>query len=168
MILNEQPNQLFVSDKQYENIQNMLLSVINMITKSDATEDRYEIGVDFTNFHNVNMHNISWALQELGYEDGEIRTNGWDMDFWQNFVQPPKGFPPVQCSGNGADRVVIVRGNDEDTNTYKPLEKNRKYAERIKQGDALLHYYFEQIRKENNRTGMIHDNDCEKYYDKYE
>lgn len=49
---------------------------LNIITKSNPDTQRYNVGVEFTNFPNVNMHNISWALQELGYEDGELNTNG--------------------------------------------------------------------------------------------
>lgn len=54
------------------------------------------------------------------------------MEFWQDFKEPSKEFPPLQCSGNGADGVVIVRGQEDDNITYTPLEQNEIYKERIK------------------------------------
>lgn len=156
MIQNKQHNQVMITDtKHYVNLQDMLLAVINIITKSNPDTQRYNVGVEFTNFPNVNMHNICWALQEVGYEEGELSTNGWDMDFWQDFTEPQEGFPPLQCSGNGADGVVIVRGQESDDTAYTPLEQNVIYKERIERGNALLKYYFDMIHHENERTGML-------------
>lgn len=146
---------MITDTKHYVNLQDMLLAVVNIITKSNPDTQRDNVGVEFTNFPNVNMHNISWALQELGYEDGELSNNGWDMDFWQDFKEPSKDFPPLQCSGNGADGVVIVRGQEDDDTTYTPLEQNEIYKEHIERGNALLKYYFDMIHHENERTGML-------------
>lgn len=67
MILNQQANQLMMTDTiQYKNLQDMVLAVINMIIKEE--NDRSQAGFVFTNFPNVNMHVLDWALHEVGYK----------------------------------------------------------------------------------------------------
>ena len=56
MIQNKQHNQVMITDtKHYVNLQDMLLAVVNIITKSSPDTQRYNVGVEFTNFPNVNM-----------------------------------------------------------------------------------------------------------------
>lgn len=155
-ILNKQHNQLMIHETQhYQNLCDMVLATINMISKETKNKDK--TGVEFTNFPNVNMHNLEWVLQNLGYSDGDLDTNGWEMDFWENFLDAPDGFPQVQLSGTGATGEVILQGYYEDENQYKPLEQNKEYKDRIKKGNALLTYYIKKIREENERVGMLYE-----------
>ena len=158
MILNKHTNQIMITHtQQYINIQDMLLAIINMITKSTPTDDRNNIGIDFTNFPNVNIHNVQWAIQELGYEDTEIDVNGWEMDFYQRFDKKPSYLPILECDGCGVDFTLIVRGSNDDKKSYKPLENNPKYKDRIEHGNNLLKHYISIIDNENKQTGMTEE-----------
>ena len=154
MILNQQANQLMMTDTiQYKNLQDMVLTVINMIIKEE--NDRSQSGFVFTNFPNVNMHVLDWALQEVGYGDGDLDTNGWEMDFWEIFSERPEGFPIVELSGTGASFEVTLTGVESDKETYVPLEDREDYKERVRHGEELLNYYMTKLREENERVGML-------------
>lgn len=154
MILNRQANQLIMQDTEhYKNLLDMVLAVINMIIKED--DDRSKTGFVFTNFPNVNMHVLDWTLQDLGYKDGDLETNGWEMDFWETFSERPNGFPSVELSGTGASFEVTLTGVDSDTEDYVPLEERDEYKERVKHGEELLNYYMNKLKEENERVGML-------------
>ena len=156
MILNKQANQLIMTDTiHYKNLQDMVLAVINMIMKEE--NDRSQSGFVFTNFPNVNMHVLDWALKDLGYDDGDLDTNGWEMDFWEIFSNRPDGFPIVELSGTGASFEVKLTGIDSDTEGYVPLEEREEYKERVKHGEELLDYYMNKLKEENERVGMLRE-----------
>lgn len=157
MILNRQANQLMMRGTQhYKNLLDMVLAVINMIIKEE--DDRSQTGFEFTNFPNVNMHVLDWALQDLGYDDGDLDTNGWEMDFWEIFSNRPDGFPIVELSGTGASFEVKLTGIDSDTEGYVPLEEREEYKERVKHGEELLDYYMNKLKEENEHVGMLRKN----------
>lgn len=59
MIQNKQHNQVMITDtKHYVNLQDMLLAVVNIITKSNPDTQRYNVGVEFTNFPNAKLDNL--------------------------------------------------------------------------------------------------------------
>ena len=61
MIQNKQHNQVMITDtKHYANLQDMLLAVVNIITKSNPDTQRYNVGVEFTNFPNVTYSDIEY------------------------------------------------------------------------------------------------------------
>lgn len=132
----------------------MILATINMITRTN--QDRWNVGVDFTNFQNVNMYVISDILQNLGYQEDELDTNGCDYDYWLSFYHNNENiFPPLQCTGTGSIRTCVLRGLEDDYNDYASLDKNKKYTEQIKHGMNLLKHYQEKIKEENLYQEMI-------------
>lgn len=80
IMLHKQKSLYEISSKEKADLADMVLVAINEVTKFDpekADGDRYEEGVDFSNIPPFNPHMISWALYDLGYEEGELNTNGW-------------------------------------------------------------------------------------------
>ena len=141
--------------QHYKNLLDMVLAVINMIIKED--KDRSKTGFVFTNFPNVNMHVLEWTIKDLGYSDGELDTNGWEMDFWEVFSDRPDGFPIVELSGTGASFEVMLTGIDSDKKKYSPLDTKEEYKERVKHGEELLNYYMDKLKEENERVGMLEE-----------
>ena len=69
----------------------MILVAINEVTKFNPNESdgsRYDYGVDFSNMPPINPYVVSNVLQDLGYEEGDVDTNGWENDYWQSFTHP--------------------------------------------------------------------------------
>ena len=112
MMLHKQKSLYEISSKEKADLADMILVAINEVTKFDpekADGDRYKEGVDFSNIPPFNPHMISWALYDLGYEEGELDTNGWELDYWLMFKHPDdKTFPPMQMSGTASVRTILL------------------------------------------------------------
>ena len=90
MLLHKQKSLYYMDmdDKEKDNLRDMVLVAINEVTKFDQENmdsDRYDVGVDFSNISPLNPHMISYALQDLGYEEVDLRINGWEYDYWNLF-----------------------------------------------------------------------------------
>lgn len=82
---------------------------------------------------------IAATLEELGYNDEGLDSNGWEHDYWQSFYHPDnKKFPPMQISGTSFVHQCCLHGNEEKCGEYPHLEDNPEYADRIKHGLELL------------------------------
>ena len=142
MMLHKQKSLYEISSKEKTDLADMILVAINEVTKFDpekADGDRYKEGVDFSNIPPFNPHMISWVLYDLGYEEGELDTNGWELDYWLMFKHPDdKTFPPMQMSGTAWIHKCQLHGDEEDERLYPHLEDNPEYADRIKHGLELI------------------------------
>lgn len=137
MLLHEQSSKWHLDEKQTKDLTDMILVAINEVTKVDDDENRYDVGVDFTNITIANPYVISNILQnQLGYEEEEMDTNGWQLDYWQKFTHD--SLPAMQLSGTGITHTCELHGCEEDTEEYELLENNPKYTERIKHGIELI------------------------------
>lgn len=103
MLLHNQKSMYHMDDVEKTNLTDMVLVAINEVTKfnpENTDGSSYDFGVDFTNISPFNPYMISDVLQDLGYEDVDLDTNGWDHDYWNSFTHPDgKKFPPMQLSG---------------------------------------------------------------------
>ncbi|RGH18342.1 hypothetical protein DWV75_03835 [Ruminococcus sp. AF12-5] len=144
MLLHKQKSLYYMDmeDKEKDNLRDMVLVAINEVTKFDQEnmdEDRYDVGVDFSNISPFNPHMISYALQDLGYEEVDLRINGWEHDYWQKFTHPnSKKFPPMQLTGTSWIHKCQIHGVEDDYETYLHLENDPEYSNRIKNGLKLL------------------------------
>ncbi len=142
MLLHNQKSMYHMNDVEKTNLTDMVLVAINEVTKfnpENTDGSSYDFGVDFTNISPFNPYMISDVLQDLGYEDVDLDTNGWDHDYWNSFTHPDgKKFPPMQLSGTGWIHECHLHGNEDDCGVYPHLEDDPKYADRIKHGLELL------------------------------
>ena len=69
--------------------------LIKQIEESDNAE---EICKDFSDTR-LNPYTLEKLLEELGYENNEMDTNGWQMDFWIYFTKD--GCKTLCLSGTG-------------------------------------------------------------------
>ena len=103
MLLHKQKSLYHLSDDEKSDLMDMILVAINEVTKFNPNESdgsRYDYGVDFSNMPPINPYVVSNVLQDLGYEEGDVDTNGWENDYWQSFTHPyEKKFPPMQMRG---------------------------------------------------------------------
>lgn len=59
----------------------------------------------------LNLITLKKLLKEMGYEEGEFETNGWEMDFWQEFTK--YGEIPLMVRGCGMTFELILSGIEE-------------------------------------------------------
>lgn len=91
MLLHNQKSMYHMDDVEKTNLTDMVLVAINEVTKfnpENTDGSSYDFGVDFTNISPFNPYMISDVLQDLGYEDVDLDTNGWDHDYWSSFTHP--------------------------------------------------------------------------------
>lgn len=55
--------------------------------------------IDDINLDELNPAKVEELLKELGYEQTDFDTNGWEMDFWITFKKP--GEPNIIVGGCG-------------------------------------------------------------------
>lgn len=142
MLLHEQKSLYKMDDEERRDLKDMVLVAINEITKFDpdkTDENRGNFGVEFSNIPPFNPEMIEDILFELGYEQGELDTNGWEHDYWYSFIHPDKEhFPPVELAGTAWIHECKLHGMYGDCKVYPHLENNPEYADRIKRGKELL------------------------------
>lgn len=89
MLLHNQKSMYHMDDVEKTNLTDMVLVAINEVTKfnpENTDGSSYDFGVDFTNISPFNPYMISDVLRDLGYEDVDLDTNGWDHDYWNSFT----------------------------------------------------------------------------------
>lgn len=142
MLLHKQKSLYHLSDDEKSDLMDMILVTINEVTKFNPNESdgsRYDYGVDFSNMPPINPYVVSNVLQDLGYEEGDVDTNGWENDYWQSFTHPDeKKFPPMQMSGTSWIHECHLHGEEDEDALYQYLEDDEEYADRIKHGLELI------------------------------
>ena len=134
MLLHKQKSLYHLSDDEKSDLMDMILVAINEVTKFNPNESdgsRYDYGVDFSNMPPINPYVVSNVLQDLGYEEGDVDTNGWENDYWQSFTHPDeKKFPPMQMSGTSWIHECHLHGEEDEDTLYQYLEdeNNRHQA----------------------------------------
>lgn len=112
MLLHKQKSLYHLSDDEKSDLMDMILVAINEVTKFNPNESdgsRYDYGIDFSNMPPINPYVVSNVLQDLGYEEGDVDTNGWENDYWQSFTHPDeKKFPPMQAAQVGFMNVTYT------------------------------------------------------------
>ena len=141
MLLHEQTSKWRLEEQHKTDLTDMILVAINEVSKSSDEENRYDIGVDFTNIVIATPDGISSVLQELGYEADDFDTNGWQVDYWQKFSHDT--LPTMQLSGTAIIHKCTLHGDEDDTTEYQPLEQNDTYKDRIAHGLELLKQAFD-------------------------
>lgn len=105
MLLHNQKSMYHMDDVEKTNLTDMVLVAINEVTKfnpENTDGSSYDFGVDFTNISPFNPYMISDVLQDLGYEDVDLDTNGWIMTTGIHLlIQMERNFR--QCSSQGLD-----------------------------------------------------------------
>lgn len=105
MLLHNQKSMYHMDDVEKTNLTDMVLVAINEVTKFDPENtdgSSYDFGVDFTNISPFNPYMISDVLQDLGYEDVDLDTNGWIMTTGIHLlIQIERNFR--QCNYQGLD-----------------------------------------------------------------
>lgn len=142
MLLHEQKSLYRMDTEEKENLKDMVLVAINEITKfvpDKPDEDRSNFGVEFSNIPPFNPGMIEDVLLELGYEQWDLDTNGWECDYWYSFIHPDKEhFPPVELTGTAWVHECLLHGMSDDYEYYPHLEDNPEYTDRINHGRELL------------------------------
>ena len=142
MLLHKQKTLYLMDYKEKEDLKDIILVAINEITKfnpNKTDENRGDFGVDFSNISPFNPSMIEDVLLELGYEQGDLDTNGWECDYWYPFIHPDKEhFPPVELTGTAWVHECLLHGMSNDYEYYPHLEDNPKYEDRIENGRNLL------------------------------
>lgn len=141
-----------MEDKEKDNLRDIVLVAINEVTKFDKENmdgDRYDVGVDFSNILPFNPHMISYALQDLGYEEVDLRINGWEHDYWNLFKHTnSQKFPMMQISGTGWVHECHLHGYEEDNGIYPHLEDDSAYTDCIKHGLDLIKNAMNRVEKD--------------------
>lgn len=142
MLLHEQKSLYRMDTEEKENLKDMVLVAINEITKfvpDKPDENRSNFGVEFSNIPPFNPGMIEDVLLELGYEQWDLDTNGWECDYWYSFIHPDKEhFPPVELTGTAWVHECLLHGMSDDYEYYPHLEDNPEYTDRINHGRELL------------------------------
>ncbi len=142
MLLHKQKSLYHMDDREKDNLRDMILVAINEVTKFDpekSEDSRYETGVDLSNIPPFNPYMVSYALQDLGYEEDLLDTNGWEHDYWQKFTHPDsKRFPPMQLTGTSWIHECQIHGIEDDCGIYPYLENDPEYSDCIRNGLKLL------------------------------
>lgn len=70
--------------------------VVHAIEKIENSNECIKISFADTK---LNPYTLSQLLVDLGYEEGEIEINGWEMDFWITFTKD--GCKTLSLNGTG-------------------------------------------------------------------
>lgn len=62
---------------------------------------------DFLNGNDIQLKlvmtpisNVTEILEPLGYEEYEYDSNGWEVDFWQTYINENQGNKKIELSGS--------------------------------------------------------------------
>lgn len=61
---------------------------------------------------NISLYDCEKALEELGYEQYDTDTNGWEMDFWWFFCA--EGLPDIYVGGCSYTGDLYIQFEDEE------------------------------------------------------
>lgn len=82
-------------------------------------------------------------VDDFGYEDEDMDTNGWQMDFWNYYTK--EGMPRLCIQGCGITFELNLRGDDNDDKEYsESLKDNEEFEKLMREGFELI----EKIEKE--------------------
>lgn len=75
-----------------------LKELIEGLIFNDLATEGAEDCIDFTD--SSCAADLDEALDELGWERGEMQTNGWELDFWIDYTKKDSNFR-LMVSGSG-------------------------------------------------------------------
>lgn len=141
----EQNNYWQLEDKKKELLTKIIKGVIKNIADfkidENSSTSRWDVGMDLTNM-GVGPYHIKDILEDLGYEEDNYDTNGWEMDYWFHFQHPDSNYPPLCLSGTAIIHSMYLRGEEEDYKTYEERENelinDSEYQNLIEQTIGLL------------------------------
>lgn len=145
MLLHNQKSMYHMDDVEKTNLTDMVLVAINEVTKfnpENTDGSSYDFGVDFTNISPFNPYMISDVLQDLGYEDVDLDTNGWDHDYWNSFTHPVKQVKNFTISNEQIILSKDSREGSEGDDSFKVSTSD----------DAMLAISFQMSYRFNPET----------------
>lgn len=103
-------------------------------------KSRNEIALDLSDTE-LNPYTIGIILEsDFGYEEEDTNMNGWEMDFWIYYTK--KGMPDLCIQGCGITFELVLRGKEEDSETYNEYENglrnDSELQELIEQSITLI------------------------------
>lgn len=151
-------NYYHVNEESKAIITQMVLETIKNISEFKITEDsdkcRYDIGTNFTEVPYASAYVIESILGDLGYEQSDFDTNGWEMDFWIHYQHEDPNYPPLCISGTGITKEVYLRGEHEDFETYEERDEKLKadpeYQKLIQQSIDIIKRAESILGEEDN------------------
>lgn len=122
-------NRWNLDDDKKEQVKAIIIAHINKIAKHELKTDndsRWDVSLDLSELPGVGPYHIENILKELGYENNDYDTNGWQMDYWFHFIHQDKKFPPLCLQGTAIIHEMYLHGEDEDKKTYEDLDEDLK------------------------------------------
>lgn len=133
--------------KKYYTI--VLKHMADIITCNIEDKSRYDVALDLSNTE-LNPYTLGELLKDVfGYEDNNMDTNGWEMDFWIHYRHPDDSYPPLCITGTGITFELFLRGEDND---YESLEERNEKLKNDKKFQELLQKGIELCLKSEKNT----------------
>lgn len=152
-----QKNRWNLDDDKKEQIKSMIIAHISKIAKYELKADndsRWDVSLDLSELPGVGPYHIENILKELGYENNNYDTNGWQMDYWFHFIHQDKKFPPLCLQGTAIIHEMYLHGEDDDYVTYAEREERFKndpeLQDLIKRGMAVIAETEKLLQEDNN------------------